>query len=407
MMVDLTPLAQNGAEKLINGAVYGSAVALLLWIAQPRLRRYDAGARFAILFLALLIVGLCPLLLARPEASAAHIGSSAELFLPAKWASWLLLVWVFGACLGLTRVAWSLLRLRQLSVSAQPVTELPGAVRASLAEFGCRGASVSVSDKVRVPTAVGIFAPTVIFPAWALRNLSAGELNAILLHELAHLRRWDDWTNLAQQIVKALLFFHPAVWWIESKLALEREIACDAFVIEKTENASGYANCLVSLAEHSIVRHSTALAQAAVGKVKQISVRVSRVLEIRSARSLPSRTWLAAGVAAATAGVIVAASFVPELIAFRGAGTAAPSVADSKPPISVTPTLASITQVSVTQKHVIGKTVTGKQKRPVAVRGLVASAPSTLDATAPVPVIEAGLRLSSCKRSIWSTTRRK
>ena len=77
-----------------------------------------------------------------------------------------------------------------------------------------------------------------------MQELSTLELNAILLHELAHLRRRDDWTNLIQKIVGALLFFHPAVWWIEKKLALEREMACDDLVLatrrrvrEPTRNA--------------------------------------------------------------------------------------------------------------------------------------------------------------------------
>ena len=87
-----------------------------------------------------------------------------------------------------------------------------------------------------------------------MQELSAVELNAILLHELAHLRRWDDWTNLIQKIVGAVLFFHPAVWWIEKKLALEREMACDDLVLAKTASPRAYAECLVSLAEKSLLR---------------------------------------------------------------------------------------------------------------------------------------------------------
>ena len=94
-----------------------------------------------------------------------------------------------------------------------------------------------VSDDVRVPTALGFFRPAVVLPSWTLRDLSPDELKVIVLHELAHLRRWDDWTNLAQKFVKAIFFFHPAVWWIDSRLALEREIACDDMVLEQTANA--------------------------------------------------------------------------------------------------------------------------------------------------------------------------
>src|SRR6202011_3024466 len=96
--------------------------------------------------------------------------------------------------------------------------------------------------------------PLVVIPAWARQELSTTELQAILLHELAHLRRWDDWTNLVQKIVGALLFFHPAVWWIEQRLSLEREMACDDVVLAETVSPRGYAECLLSLAEKSLLR---------------------------------------------------------------------------------------------------------------------------------------------------------
>jgi len=80
-----------------------------------------------------------------------------------------------------------------------------------------------------------------------LRELSPEELRVVLLHEFAHLRRWDDWTNLLQKLVRTIFFFHPAVWWIERRLSLEREMACDEAVLAETENPQAYAECLVSL----------------------------------------------------------------------------------------------------------------------------------------------------------------
>src|ERR1035441_5088559 len=74
-----------------------------------------------------------------------------------------------------------------------------------------RRVTVCSSHAVRVPAAIGYFRPIVVFPAWTLQEIPAAELDAILLHELAHIRRWDDWTNLAQKIIKAIFFFHPAV----------------------------------------------------------------------------------------------------------------------------------------------------------------------------------------------------
>jgi len=394
IVVDYDSLAHSSAERLINGALYGSVAALVLWFAQPRLKRYQPGLRFAILFLALIVVGLFPFLLTGRSGSAASVGSSPELNLPGAWASRLVLLWAVGAAMGLGRIVWSLIRLRQLRAASQVVAveDLPILLHTTVKDLGSRGVSVSVSDQVSIPAAIGIFAPTVIFPSWAWRELPAEELNAILLHELAHLRRWDDWTNLAQQFTKALLFFHPAVWWIESKLALEREMACDAFVVEKTANASAYARCLVSLAEHSITRRTFSLAHAAVGKVKQISVRVSQVLEIQSGRLLPSRALLAAAFAGATAVLIVGASYMPELVSFKRTAPVTTMVADSSPAFSVTPTLASVTQVSVMQKDVITKATVAVHRHPVSPRTLEAVAPSIAEKSTPVPVVEAGLK---------------
>ncbi len=122
-----------------------------------------------------------------------------------------------------------------------------------------------------------------------MQELSASELNTILLHELAHLRRWDDWTNLIQKVLGALLFFHPAVWWIEKKLELEREMACDDLVLAKAASPQVYAECLVSLAEKSLLRRGLALAQAAVGRMRHMSLRVAQILDEK--RPGATRVW--------------------------------------------------------------------------------------------------------------------
>src|SRR6202008_1151455 len=110
-------------------------------------------------------------------------------------------------------------------------------VQKTLREFkSTRTATLCVSDDLRMPTAIGFVKPLVLIPSWAMKELSETELNAILLHELAHLRRWDDCTNLAQKVLRAVFFFHPAVWWVEGRLSLEREMACDDIVLAHTRN---------------------------------------------------------------------------------------------------------------------------------------------------------------------------
>ena len=159
-----------------------------------------------------------------------------------------------------------------------------------------------------------------VIPSWTMQELSATELNAILLHELAHLRRRDDWTNLVQKIVGALLFFHPAVWWIEKKLALEREMACDDLVLAQTASPRAYAECLVSLAEKSLLRRGIALAQAAVDRLRQVTLRVSQILDVNRPRA--TRVWSPAPVLVAGVSVVclLAVSHTPiRLVSFERA----------------------------------------------------------------------------------------
>ena len=101
---------------------------------------------------------------------------------------------------------------------------LPDIYRNSYADYVGRGGQMSLID------------PMIVLPKWTLGELSTSELNSILIHELAHIERRDDWTNLAQRILRALFFFHPAVWWVERQLSLEREMACDDVVLARTAN---------------------------------------------------------------------------------------------------------------------------------------------------------------------------
>lgn len=180
-----------------------------------------------------------------------------------------------------------------------------------------RRVKLCVSYNVRVPTAIGFVNPIVAIPSWALRDLSAVELNSVLLHELGHLRRWDDWTNLAQKILAALLFFHPAVWWIDSKLSLEREMACDDLVLAETSDARGYAQCLVSVAEKSLLRTGAALALAAVSRVKHTALRLSRILDQRRMQGTRVSRPVMAMMTAVGVVALVIAPHVPTVVAFQ------------------------------------------------------------------------------------------
>src|SRR5208283_3208098 len=194
-------------------------------------------------------------------------------------------------------------------------------------------------DAIRVPAAIGYFRPLVVFPTWALSEIPTAELNAILLHELAHLRRWDDWTNLAQKIVKAVFFFHPAVWFIESHLSLEREIACDDAVLAANFSPRAYAQSLVGLAERSFLRRGVQLAQAAVSHVQQLKMRLVEILRKDKNQQRSGRVSKPAIALMSLAGIVsvYTISRAPRLIAFSSDASQLASAASSLPASSPSP----------------------------------------------------------------------
>jgi hypothetical protein len=179
-----------------------------------------------------------------------------------------------------------------------------------------RAVTLMVSQKLEVPTAIGFRKPAIILPAWLLESTPAEELKYILLHELAHLSRRDDWTNLAQKVLKAVFFFLPSIWWIERKLSLDREMACDDAVLARSGSPRGYAECLAHIAERSFLRRQFALAQAAVGRVRQLTARVAVILDPNRPRA--TQMWKPAiPVVIVLAGLsAVPASFTSALVNF-------------------------------------------------------------------------------------------
>ncbi len=288
---DVQSFAQLSATRLLNCTAEGIVIALLAWALLRLLGRQNSGTRFAVWFLALMGIAALPLI-GHFGSNSAGMTERSQIIMPAAWAFYLFAGWLLIAGAGLVRIGLGFWRLRQLRRSCVPIdaAALDPLLWKTLEEFDSpRSVSVCVSDRLRVPTAIGFIKPLVVIPSWTMRELSASELNTILLHELAHLRRWDDWTNLIQKVLGALLFFHPAVWWIEKKLELEREMACDDLVLAKAASPQVYAECLVSLAEKSLLRRGLALAQAAVGRMRHMSLRVAQILDEK--RPGATRVW--------------------------------------------------------------------------------------------------------------------
>ena len=347
-------VSQISVERILNALPEGFLIAVFAWTLLRVLRRQNSGTRFAVWFLALLTVAALPVLdcigggrvlvaagMSSGKPSVNSWGSlRPAITIPGRWAVFVFLAWALGVCVVMMRLLAGLWRLRRLRQSCTPIVaaDLDRAVRKTVEAIGASGSvvlksisnsiTIATSEYVRVPAAIGFWKRTIVLPAWALRELPPQDLNVILLHEFAHLRRWDDWTNLIQKIVGALFFFHPAVWWIEKHISVEREMACDDAVLAETANPHGYATCLVSLLEKSLAHRLAhrltdkrwSMAQAAVHRAREASLRLAQILDKN--RPAATRVWkpALAMVGAFSVVCLMALPLAPQFVAFdRGA----------------------------------------------------------------------------------------
>jgi beta-lactamase regulating signal transducer with metallopeptidase domain len=131
------------------------------------------------------------------------------------------------------------------------------------------------SLQLQAPAVVGWFRPVILMPVSALTGLTAPQLEAVIAHELAHVKRLDAFVNLFQMVAETLLFYHPAVWWLSKRVRAERENCCDDVAISVCGNAVEYARALATMAEW---QSAPALAMAA--NRSPLAERVARLLGI-------------------------------------------------------------------------------------------------------------------------------
>jgi uncharacterized protein (TIGR03435 family) len=193
------------------------------------------------------------------------------------WPPLVVLLWIAGVGVLLLRLCggwWRIHRLHRMSGTAMPSiwTDAAGRIAATLgvsARF-----RVVDSTLVDTPTVIGWVKPVILLPVAAFAGLSPAQIEAILAHELAHIRRHDFLVNLLQTFAETILFYHPAVWWLSSRIRTEREHCCDVIALSVGGDAVSYAEALVELESWRTV-HSR-LAVAATGGT--LLARVRRLL---------------------------------------------------------------------------------------------------------------------------------
>lgn len=135
------------------------------------------------------------------------------------------------------------------------------------------------SEWVNVPMVMGSIKPIILLPLASINNLSTEELETILVHELAHIKRHDYLINIFQMVVETLLFFNPFTWLISAIIRREREHCCDDMVIIHTQHPLPYAKALATL--ESYRNADTKLALAATGNKDQLFNRIKRIMEMK------------------------------------------------------------------------------------------------------------------------------
>src|SRR5207247_9522060 len=152
------------------------------------------------------------------------------------------------------------------------------------------------SALVQVPTVIGWMRPVVLIPASALAGLTPRQLEAVIAHELAHIRRYDYLVNLLQTAVEILLFYHPAVWWVSREIRQEREHCCDDVAVEVCGDALTYARALAEIEALRNIRPQ--LAMAADGG--SLLARIERIIGSSPRRSEPTASWITGAIVIAT-----------------------------------------------------------------------------------------------------------
>jgi len=164
-----------------------------------------------------------------------------------------------------------------------------------------RSVALRVSDEVISPLAMGVWRATIILPLSSVMRLSSEELEAVLAHELGHIRRGDYICNLLQVALESLLFFHPAVWWVSKAVRDRREFCCDEIAVRNCADAVVYAQALLRLEEQKTAQFQ--LAVALKGQKGSLLGRVEKVL----GEDKPMVNGMTSGVRVMVAGAVVAA----------------------------------------------------------------------------------------------------
>ncbi|MGP8260499.1 MAG: TonB family protein [Acidobacteriaceae bacterium] len=280
MQISALPLVHALGWTLLHLCWQGTGVALVLWSVLQVLDGRSPRLRYAAACLALGMMIVLPLATFAHLASADHPPQTAmdgpaavldagmvlqvsAVETSAPWPEriaaaldhalpWIILAWLAGVVLFVVRLNVGLMVARRMRSIA--TTAVPAELQQAFDEIRRRLDVTSAvrlmhSALVQVPTVIGWLRPVVLIPASCLSGLSTMQIEAILAHELAHIRRHDYLVSVLQSVIETLLFYHPAVWWVSRQVRRERECCCDEMAVAVGGDRLAYARALSVLEE--------------------------------------------------------------------------------------------------------------------------------------------------------------
>ncbi len=254
---------------------------------------------------------------------------------------WVLVCWMIGVLILSVRLLFGLIGVWRWRRKLEPLTQGLTERVAWLSErLGMAGFSrVFVSRRAVEVVAIGYMRPMVLLPAAVVTQMPPEMLEAVIAHELAHIRRFDLWVNLAQRVVEILLFYHPVVWWLSNRVRSERELCCDELAVSATGERLTYARALESAGRIRLAMGRPALA---LGFRNGSRSTLSRVRHILGLAPMPpdSRLWLAGAVTV----VLLAILAMPTALVLTARGQAQPAAQKADKSTQSTPANAAGTE---------------------------------------------------------------
>ncbi len=262
-------------QALLNSLWQGATIVLIAVGLIAFVPKRHAATRHTVWFVALIALVLLPLsgmfsfaqsasaipgVVIRATSIATHVASRTARV--DGW--WLAVLWLAGVAFCALRIALSYLHMARIVRSSIRAPHL--------------GESVFTSPSIAVPVAAGFVRPIVIVPDEMARELDRADLESIVAHEHAHIRRRDILGNLVQRLVESLFFFNPWVYVIGRQLVKEREAACDDWAVLSSGDPDRYVSCLASLARRKPRNPSPLLTPSAIGSGHMLVGRIARLL---------------------------------------------------------------------------------------------------------------------------------